>query len=148
MSAPSEMQAHTLSIIRSVGGDPLDLPFWNACREGRFLVHRCGICGRSYWPASRCIEHRAQSMSWVDASGRGTLYTYTVMHHAYTPAMKGKTPYVVGVVKLEEGPFFHSSIVDCAPDAVTIGMSLEMAMRDHESGLRMPVFRPRGTPID
>jgi uncharacterized OB-fold protein len=135
-------QVDTLAIIRNFGGDPLDLPFWEACREGRFLVHRCDVCGRRYWPASRCVEHGAQSMSWAEASGRGTLYTYTVMHHAYTPAMKGKTPYVVGVIKLEEGPFFHSSIVECPLEAIAIDMPLAMTMAQHESGLTMPVFRP------
>jgi uncharacterized OB-fold protein len=131
----------TLSIIRGCGGDPLDLPFWEACRDGRFLVHRCDECGRSYWPASRCVQHGATAMRWVEASGRGTLYTYTVMHHAYTPAMKGKTPYVVGVVQLEEGPFFHSNIVDCPLDAIAIGMPLRMTMTQHDNGLTMPVFR-------
>ena len=134
--------ADTLQIIRNFGGDALDLPFWDACREGRFLLHRCDVCGRNYWPASRCVEHGAQAMSWREASGSGTLYTYTVMHHAYTPAMKGKTPYVVAVIKLEEGPFFHSSIIDCPPDEVVIGMSVRAVMQQHETGLVVPMFQP------
>jgi uncharacterized OB-fold protein len=141
----SDAKLDMLAIVRSVGGDPLDLPFWEACREGKFLLHRCDICGRSYWPASRCIEHGARAMQWIEASGRGTIYTYTVMHHAYTPAMKGKTPYAVAVVKLQEGPFFHSSIVDCATDAIAIDMPVTMVMSQHESGLSMPVFRPEAS---
>jgi uncharacterized OB-fold protein len=134
--------AAMLSTIRDCGGDPLDLPFWEGCRDGRFLLHRCGVCGRSYWPASRCVIHGAQDMSWVETSGRGALYTYTVMHHAYTPAMKGKTPYVVAVVQLDEGPFFHAGIVDCAPGQVAIGMRLQATMLPHDSGLVVPMFRP------
>ena len=130
----------TLTIVRTFGGDPLDLPFWNACREGQFLLHECELCKRNYWPASRCIEHGPQAMRWVAASGRGTLYTYTVMHHAYTPSMKGKTPYVVAVVKLDEGPFFHSNLIDCPLDQVRIGMPLAAVMREHESGLVVPMF--------
>lgn len=132
----------SLAIIRSFGGSALDLPFWEACRAGRFLLHRCSACGASYWPASMCVQHGADSMEWVEGSGRGTLYTYTVMHHAYTPAMKGKTPYVVGVVKLDEGPFFHATIVGCALDAIAIGMPLYAVMTPHESGLVVPEFRP------
>jgi uncharacterized OB-fold protein len=131
----------TLAIIRELGGNPQDLPFWEACREGRFLLHRCEICGRSYWPASLCVDHGARSMAWVESSGRGTLFTYTVMHHAYTAAMKGKTPYVVGVVKLLEGPFFHSNIAGCALDEVAIGMPLQATMITHENGLVGPLFR-------
>jgi uncharacterized protein len=135
-----------LPAIRTVGGDPADLPFWEACREGRFLLHRCGICDRAYWPASRCIEHGDRAMAWVPASGKGSLYTYTIMHHAYTPDMQGKTPYLVGVVKLDEGPFFHSNVIDCAPDLAAIEMPLEAVMVKHSSGLTLPVFRPRAEP--
>jgi uncharacterized protein len=138
----SSTQADVLAIVRSFGGDPLDLPFWEACRDGRFLLHRCDICKRHYWPASRCIDHGGKAMQWVTASGRGTLYTYTIMHHAYTSSMKGKIPYVVAVVKLEEGPFFHSNLVDCSPDEVAIGLSLKAVMREHETGLVVPMFQP------
>lgn len=129
-------------IIRRLGGDPADLPFWEACREGRFLLHRCDICQRSYWPASRCTRHGAAAMRWVEGSGAGTLYTYTIMHYAYTPGMKDKLPYVVGVIQLDEGPFFHSNVVDCPPDQLRIGMKLRADLVRHESGLTVPVFRP------
>src|SRR3546814_18254360 len=76
------------------------------------------------------------------ASGRGTLYTYTVMHHAYTPTMKGKTPYVVAVIRLDEGPYFHSNLIDCTLDQVRIGMQLQSAMIEQDNGLVVPVFRP------
>jgi uncharacterized protein len=137
----SATENNTLAVVRSFGGDPLDLPFWDACREGRFLLHRCDICKRSYWPASRCIEHGPQAMQWVSAAGNGTLYTYTIMHHAYTPSMKGKTPYVVAVVKLAEGPFFHSNVIDCPVEDVRVGMALKAVMREHESGLVVPMFQ-------
>jgi len=129
-------------IIAGLGGDSLDLPFWEACREGRFLLHRCGVCGNHYWPASRCVSHGDLAMSWVETSGTGVLYTYTVMHHAYTAAMKNKVPYVVGVVQLTEGPFFHANIIDCPLDQVNIGMSLQSVMTSHETGLVVPMFRP------
>ncbi|HKY89856.1 MAG TPA: OB-fold domain-containing protein [Nevskiaceae bacterium] len=129
------------AIVRQVGGDPADLPFWEACREGRFLLHRCDRCGRSYWPASRCMEHGDAAMRWVEGSGRGVLYTYTVMHHAYTRSMKDKLPYIVGVIQLEEGPFFHGNVVDCPLEALAVGMPLRSEMVAHESGLTVPVFR-------
>jgi len=134
-----------LAAIRAVGGDPVDLPFWEACREGRFLLHRCGVCGRHYWPASRCLEHGDQAMAWTPATGRGELYTYTILHHAFTPQMQGKVPYVVGVVKLEEGPFYHANVVDCPPDAVRVGMPLELVMGETVNGLTLPQFRPAAT---
>lgn len=138
MSGTNDM----LATITGYGGDPADLPFWEGCEQGRFLLHRCGICGTHYWPASRCIEHGDQDMAWVDAAGRATLYTYTIIHHAYTADMKGKVPYVAAVVKLDEGPFFHCNLLDCPNDEVEIGMVLEAVMTEHSSGLTIPVFRP------
>ena len=139
----SETAQDLETIILDVGGSPLDLPFWEAAREGKFLVHRCRVCGRSYWPASLCVEHGGQAMAWAQASGRGSLYTYTVMYHAYTPAMQGKTPYVVGVVKLAEGPFFHTNVIDCALEDVAVEMPLEAVMVEQPNGLALPMFRPR-----
>jgi uncharacterized OB-fold protein len=137
VSAPTDLE----TAVRAAGGDPADLPFWQGCREGRFLLHRCELCGRCYWPASRCIDHGDAAMRWVDSSGSGTLHTYTVMHHAFTSEMKGKVPYVVGVIKLVEGPFFHSNVVDCPPDKLSIDMQLQAEMIPHECGLALPVFR-------
>jgi len=137
-------QRDILSIIRKVGGDPADIPFWEGCRDGRFLLHRCGICDRHYWPASRCIEHGDRAMRWVEASGRGAVHTYTVLHRAYTPSMKDKVPYVVAVVKLDEGPFYHSNIVECPGGQLEVGMPVEAVMVEHDSGLMLPVFRPAG----
>lgn len=129
-------------IIAEVGGDPADAPFWEACKQGRFLLHRCGACGRHYWPASQCVEHGGAQMAWVESSGAGELYTYTIMHHAYSEALKAKLPYVVGVIKLDEGPFFHSNVVGCAIEDVRVGMKVKAEMIEHETGLTIPVFRP------
>jgi uncharacterized OB-fold protein len=128
--------------VVQAGGDHADAPFWEGCKAGRFLLHQCGVCHRHYWPASRCIEHGDQNMRWVESFGAGELYTYTIMHHAYSPALKAKTPYVVGVIKLKEGPFFHSNVEGCALDDVRVGMKLAARMIPHESGLTLPIFEP------
>lgn len=139
---PGETRQPLLETVRRYGGDPADLPFWEGCEEGQFLLHRCNQCGQHYWPASRCVEHGDADMQWVEASGRGRLYTYTVMHRAYTPDTRDKVPFVIAVVQLEEGPFYHSNIVDCPHEAVTVDMPLEATMEQHPSGLTIPQFRP------
>ena len=129
-------------IISNFGGDPADLPFWEGCRDGKFLLHRCNHCNSYYWPASRCVEHGDRDMAWVDVSGNGTIYTYTVLHHALTPSMRDKVPFAVAVIQLDEGPFYHSNIVDCGFDDVAVGMRVSVAMTEHENGLSIPVFKP------
>lgn len=133
-----------LAAIRKVGGDPADVPFWRGCEAGKFLVHRCEICDRTYWPASRCIEHGDEAMLWVQASGKATLHTYTIMHRSFLPAMKDQVPFVIGVVKLAEGPLYHSNIIDCDHDELAVDMPLKLKLQLHESGLTLPMFVPAG----
>lgn len=141
-SATSTSGADLLRAVLTAGGDPADMPFWQGCGQGQFLLHRCEICNKCYWPASRCTGHGASAMAWVAASGRATLYTYTIMHRAYQPALQAQVPFIVGVVQLAEGPFYHTNIVECAHDQLAIGMALKVKMAAHESGLTLPMFVP------
>jgi uncharacterized OB-fold protein len=118
--------------------DDLDAPFWEACSRGEFLLYRCTECGRHYWPAGCCLDHGWGSMGWVPASGRGTVHTYTVFHRQYHPAFV--PPYAVAVVRLAEGPFFHTNIVDCAVDHLEVGMAVHVTFEG--DGRPMPFFRP------
>ncbi|HEV8298742.1 MAG TPA: OB-fold domain-containing protein [Acidimicrobiales bacterium] len=122
--------------------DDLDQPFWDACVREEFLVHRCRTCGRAYWPASCCIDHGATAMGWTPATGRGEVHTYTVFHHAYERALADRLPYVIAVVTLAEGPFFHTDIVDCSPDAVYVGMPVEVVWERVRDDCVIPHFRP------
>jgi len=81
-------------------------------------------------------------MAWVRASGRGEVHTYTVIHHAYTVAMHDRVPYVVAVLKLDEGPFFHTNIIRCDVDDVHVGMRVALSGWVDVADLALPVFSP------
>jgi len=106
--------------------DDLDEPFWEGCKQHVFLVHRCTACGRAYWPAATCLDHGSSSMEWQPASGRGEVFTYTVVHHAYDRSLVDKLPYAATVVKLDEGPFFHTDILGCPASDVHVGMRVRV----------------------
>ena len=56
-------------------------PFWNGCRDGRFLIKRCTDCGRaSFYPRPFCPRCWSERVEWEQASGRATLYTWSVVH--------------------------------------------------------------------
>lgn len=122
--------------------DELDAPFWEGCKQHLFLVHRCMTCGRAYWPASTCIDHGSSAMEWQPASGHAEVFTYTVVHHAYDRSMVDKLPYAATVVKLDEGPFFHTDIVGCAADDVHIGMRVRVVFEAVGDDTVIPHFTP------
>lgn len=126
--------------------DDLDAPFWHACRAHTFLVHRCTACGRAYWPASTCIDHGSASMAWQPASGGGEVFTYTVVHHPYDRSLVDKLPYAACVVKLDEGPFFHTDIVGCAASEVHVGMRVHVMFEAIDDETTIPHFTPTPTP--
>jgi uncharacterized OB-fold protein len=126
-----------------VAPDDLDDPFWEGCRRGEFLVHRCQVCGRAYWPATACVDHGGASMSWVPASGRGTVHTYTVFRQPFDPSFADRVPYVIAAVALEEGPFFLTDLVECGPDEVHVDMPVEVVFETVETDVSIPHFRPR-----
>jgi uncharacterized OB-fold protein len=116
----------THAIAPLVKGDP-DAPFWEAwTREERFLLHRCAQCARYEWPASCCVNHGLAPMAWVEASGAGVVDTFTIFHRAYVKELAGDVPYTVAVVRLDEGPYFHTRLVGLQPDAVRSGMRVRV----------------------
>jgi uncharacterized OB-fold protein len=118
-------------------------PFWDAAREGRFLIARCGSCGKAHhYPRPFCPSCWSEDVSWEVASGRAILYTYSTVYANDLPPFTERTPYVAAVVDLEEGPRVMTNIVDCEPSALRVGMALEVAFRELTPEITAPVFRP------
>jgi uncharacterized OB-fold protein len=115
--------------------------FFAAAREGRFVIQRCTACGDyQFYPRKICIHCGDAGVEWAEASGRGTVHTFTVIHRGM-PGWREAGPYVAAVVQLEEGPRITTNIVECAPSDVKIDMPVEVALVD-EGQLVLPRFRP------
>jgi uncharacterized OB-fold protein len=120
--------------------DPIPTPeteiFWAAAKEGRFLVRQCNGCGKVHWyPRAICPFCASCDTTWIDGSGRGTIYSYSIMRRA-------SPPYVMAYVELEEGPRMMTNIVDADVDGIAIGQSVELTFRQSEGGFSVPMFRP------
>jgi uncharacterized OB-fold protein len=114
---------------------PETQPFWAALREGRFTVRRCRSCGRAHWyPRAICPFCASAGTEWQEASGRGTIYSYSIMRIA-------RPPYVIAYVTLEEGPTMMTNIVDSDLAAIRVGAPVEVAIRTQPDGDVLPMFR-------
>jgi len=109
--------------------------FWNAARERRFVVPTCGACGKAHWyPRAVCPFCGSDKIEWREASGRGTIYTYSVMRRA-------KEPYAIAYVALAEGPTMLTNIADCDFDALAIGQPVGVVFVETQDGPPVPMFR-------
>jgi len=110
--------------------------FWEATAASRLLIKRCAACGEShYYPRSICPFCGSDRTEWRDASGRGTIYTYSVMRRA-------PVPYAIAYVTLEEGVSMMTNIVDCDLDAIRVGQTVRVVFKPTEGGPPVPMFTP------
>ena len=120
-------------------------PFWDATAEGRLLLPRCQDCQAVIWyPRPFCPECASTNIDWVQASGRGSVYSYTINRRGQADLSEYRNAgvYVLAYVELEEGPRVLTNIVDCDPDSVYIGQSVEVVFHDTGQGTALPRFRP------
>jgi hypothetical protein len=104
---------------------------------------RCGGCGAYRYPArERCDVCWSTDTEWAEASGVGTLFSWTVFHQVYHPAFAGRVPYVVAQVDLAEGPRILSTVEECDPAELRAEMPLRVAFRRLSDEVALPVFRP------
>jgi uncharacterized OB-fold protein len=116
--------------------------FWEACARHELYVQRCGACGMlRYPPRGLCPQCLSSETEYVRASGRGTIYTFTVTHQNQSAGFRDELPYVLAYVELEEGPRILTNIVGTPPDEVTIGMPVRVVFEDVDEGLALPKFQ-------
>ena len=110
--------------------------FFDAARQGRFMIPVCTACGKAHWyPRAICPFCSSDKVEWREASGKGTIYTFSVMRRV-------KEPYVIAHVTLAEGPTMLTNIVDCDFDTVRIGQPVVVVFAETEDGPPVPMFKP------
>ena len=110
--------------------------FFNAARQGRFMIPVCTACGKAHWyPRAICPFCSSDKVEWREASGKGTIYTFSFMRRV-------KEPYVIAHVTLAEGPTMLTNIVDCDFDTVRIGQPVAVVFKETENGPPVPMFKP------
>jgi len=108
----------------------------------RFTLPRCSDCGKfHFYPRPACPHCAGVRLVWAEASGRGAVYSHSTVHRAPSPAFKDEVPYVVAIVKSDEGPHLLSRIVGTDPGRVRIGMRVRAKMQIHGE-IALPVFEP------
>jgi len=124
--------------------DELSRPFWEAAREHRLVVQRCGECGYyNHPPRSFCDACLSQQLAFVGVSGSGTIFTFTVMHQRDVAGFEQEAPFVSIVVELAEQPrlLMVANIATAEHEKVRIGAPVEAWFEDRGNGVVIPHFR-------
>lgn len=119
----------------------LSQEYWDAANRGVLLYARCDECGAAQFPREvACVHCQSTAVRWVPASGRGTLYSYTVIHRAPFPDFP--VPSVMAQVVLDEGCAIFSGIVDCRTEDLRCDMPVEVTFERQDDRITLPMFRP------
>jgi uncharacterized OB-fold protein len=110
--------------------------FWDAAAAGKFMIGKCVACEKThYYPRAFCPFCLSDKTELQQASGNGTIYTYSVMRR--TPL-----PYAIAYVTLAEGPTMMTNIVDCDLDKIRIGQAVKLVFKPSDGGPPVPMFTP------
>jgi len=121
---------------------PWNRPFFEGGLAGKLTLQKCRNCGEIvYYPRVACPECLSTEYDWVDLSGRGTVYSYSIVWRPQHPAFLPMVPIVLAAIHLEEGPLIVSNIVNCPEEEVKIGMLVRVVFERVSEHIALPKFQ-------
>jgi uncharacterized OB-fold protein len=134
--------------------DPSTASFFAGAARGELLVPRCDECGTYVWYPREACPRDGGTLTWTRVSGRGTLFSWTVVQRAFLPAFAEMVPFVSALVALDEDPAVRivSYLVDVVPDALRADLPVEAVFRPlsfptvPDRAVTVPMFRPSESP--
>ncbi|MFP6774330.1 MAG: Zn-ribbon domain-containing OB-fold protein [Alphaproteobacteria bacterium] len=120
-------------------------PYWDGLREGKLMLPECNDCGKAFfYPRIACPHCHSRNVGWMQASGKGKLYSFQIAYRALNPAFKIPPPYVLAMVELEEGPRLMSNLinVEADPEVIKCDMAVEVVFEKQTDEVTIPLFQP------
>lgn len=115
--------------------------YWAATQEQRLVIQRCASCGHcQFYPRAFCIECLSERIEWINASGQGRIYSYTVCRIAPSPAFEARLPYVVALIDLDEGVRMLANLLDVELEEVAIGARVGVCFEAVSESCTLPQF--------
>ncbi|WP_220198250.1 Zn-ribbon domain-containing OB-fold protein [Ktedonospora formicarum] len=115
-------------------------PYWEGLAQGELRIQRCSSCSKAvFYPRSICPHCFSDQLTWMVASGKGTIYTYTVAHQAFG-AFAEDVPFVIALVELEEGVRMMTRIIGADRDTLAVGKGVHVTFESVGEDMTLPYF--------
>lgn len=116
-------------------------PFWEGAKAHKLVIQQCAGCEKFiFYPRAVCPHCFGDRLEWKDASGEGTIYSFTVARRGAGPAFKDDVPYVIALIDLKEGARMMSNILTDNVDSVKIGRNVRVVFEDVTDEITLPKF--------
>ena len=123
--------------------DPGSRPYWDAAKEHRLSIPRCRDCGQHhFYPRELCPHCHSDALDWVDVSGKGEIYSFTIARKPAGPVYADDVPYIIAMIALDEGPRMLTNLVVEDVEAVRIGDRVTVQFEDVTEEVTLPKFAP------
>ena len=123
--------------------EPYSQAFWDATKQNKLLIQVCGECdSRIFFPRKQCPECWSEKLDWIEATGKANIYAFSVTYEGVEAAFRDDLPIVLAWVDLPEGIRMQTNIIDCDPDDIEIGQSVEVIFKRATDEITLPFFRP------
>lgn len=118
-------------------------PYWDACQQKKLVIQQCRVCEHiQFYPRLMCTNCMNREVSWIEASGKAEVVSYTIVHRPILPAYIKEAPYILAIVQLEEGPTMMANIINCSLDEISCGMQVTVRFEPWSNEFLVPVFEP------
>lgn len=120
-------------------------PYWDGLKEHTLMLPKCEDCGKPFfYPRALCPNCHSRRITWIQASGRGKLYSFEISHQSFNRAFKIKPPFILAMIELEEGPRMMSNLINIEPDpkVVKCDMPVEIVFEKLTDDITIPLFQP------
>ncbi len=117
-------------------------PYWDGLNEGRLLIQTCADCGKlRHYPRPVCDACYSMEVEWTEASGKGTLYSWTETHHPFHVGFRGDLPYILATVDLDEGVRLQCRLIGAKLEDLKLGQKVEVVFERVTDEVTLPMVR-------
>jgi len=118
-------------------------PLLDGWKQGRLMLQRCKDCGSQFfYPRPICPNCWSATLQWSEATGKGTIVSFSLVHRPNHPSFFDEAPIVLAEVLLNEDVPILARVVNVNPAAVRIGMIVALLPAVRAVGYPLPTFEP------